>query len=127
MWTGTIYNDATRKYIPYDIAISKNKSKFSGFSHTIFIGENNRQETGMKSLKIKKKSGKIQIEDDGLIYNNYAEPAPKGVKQYRVLNVMPGDSGLPMIGVFNTNRTKEYASLTGTIRLQKKNKISKTK
>jgi hypothetical protein len=40
---------------------------------------------------------------------------------------MPGDSGLLLIGVFNTNRTKEYASLTGTIRLQKKNKISKTK
>ena len=59
----------------------KIKAKFSGFSHTIFIGENNRQETGMKLLKIKKKSGKILIEDDGLIYNNYAEPAPKGVKQ----------------------------------------------
>ena len=81
MWTGTIYNDATRKYIPYEIAISENKGKFSGFSHTIFIGENNRQETGIKLLKIKKKSGKILIEDDGLIYNNYAEPAPKGVKQ----------------------------------------------
>ena len=81
MWTGTIYKDTTRKYIPYEIAISENKGKFSGFSHPIFIGENNRQETGMKLLKIKKKSGKILIEDDGLIYNNYAEPAPKAVKE----------------------------------------------
>lgn len=40
---------------------------------------------------------------------------------------MPGDSGLLLIGLFNTNRTKEYASLTGTIRLQKKNKLSETK
>lgn len=127
VWTGTIYNDTTHKYIPYEIAIIENKGKLSGFSHTIFIGENNRQETGVKSLKIKKKSDKILIEDNELIYNNYAEPAPKGVKQYSVLNVMPGDSGLLLIGVFNTNRTKEYASLTGTIRLQKKNKISETK
>ncbi|MEO7293165.1 MAG: hypothetical protein ABIW34_08685, partial [Ginsengibacter sp.] len=127
VWTGTIYNDTTHKYIPYEIAISESKGKLSGFSHTIFIGENNRNEVGVKSLKIKRKGDKILIEDDELIYNNYAEPAPKGVKQYSVLNVMQGDSGLSLIGVFNTNRTKEYASLTGTIHLQKKNKITETK
>jgi hypothetical protein len=127
VWTGTIYNDTTHKYIPYEIAISKSKGKLSGFSHTIFIGENNRNEIGVKSLKIKKKGDKILIEDDELIYNNYAEPAPKGIKQYSVLNVMQGDSGLLLIGVFSTNRTKEYASLTGIIHLQKKNKISENK
>ncbi len=40
---------------------------------------------------------------------------------------MPGDSGLLLVGIFNTNRTKEYASLTGTIRLQKKNNLSQTR
>ena len=127
VFIGTIYNDTTHKYISYEIAISESKGRLSGFSHTIFIEENNRQEIGVKSLKIKKKGDKILIEDDALIYNNYAEPAPKGVKQYSVLNVMQGDSGLLLIGVFNTNRTKEYASLTGTIHLQKKNKVTETK
>lgn len=127
VYTGTIYNDTTHKYIPYEIAISDSKGKLSGFSHTIFVGENNRNEVGVKSLKIKRKGDKILIEDDQLIYNNYAEPAPKGVRQYSVLNLMQGDSGLLLIGVFNTNRTKEYASLTGTIHLQKKEKITETK
>ena len=127
VYTGTIYNDTTHKYIPYEIAISDSKGKLSGFSHTIFVGENNMNEVGVKSLKIKRKGDKILIQDDQLIYNNYAEPAPKGIRQYSVLNVMQGDSGLLLIGIFNTNRTKEYASLTGTIHLQKKNIITETK
>ena len=127
VYTGTIYNDTTHKYIPYEIAISDSKGKLSGFSHTIFVGENNRNEVGVKSLKIKRKGDKILIQDDQLIYNNYAEPAPKGIRQYSVLNVIQGDSGLLLVGVFNTNRTKEYASLTGTIHLQKKNIITETK
>ena len=127
VYTGTIYNDTTHKYIPYEIAISDSKGKLSGFSHTIFVGENNMNEVGVKSLKIKRKGDKILIQDDQLIYNNYAEPAPKGIRQYSVLNVIQGDSGLLLIGVFNTNRTKEYASLTGTIHLQKKNIITETK
>lgn len=127
VWTGTIYNDTTRKYIPYEIAISENKGKLSGYSHTIFTGENNTQETGVKSLRVKKKGGKILIEDDELIFNNYAEPPPKGVKQYSVLNITSGPSGVYLVGVFNTNRTKEYASLTGTINLQKKEKVNESK
>ena len=127
VWTGTIFNDTTRKFIPYEIVITESKGKLSGFSHTVFAGENNKQETGVKSLKIKKKSGSILIEDDELIFNNYDAPPPKGVRQYSVLNFVPADSGLMLIGVFNTNRTKEYASLTGSIRLKKKEKYDETK
>jgi hypothetical protein len=127
VWTGTLYNDTTHKYIPYEIAISESKGKLTGYSHTIFIDENNRQETGVKSLKIKRRADKILIEDEELIYNNYTSPPPKGVRQYSTLNVMKGDSGLLLIGVFNTNRTREYASATGSIRLLKKNKILETK
>lgn len=126
VWTGTIYNDTTKKYIPYEIAITESKGKLTGFSHTVFTDENNRQETGVKSLKIKKKGDKILIEDDELIYNNYVTPPPKGVRQYSVLNFTYGPQGQYLVGVFNTNRTKEYASLTGTINLQKKEKITET-
>jgi hypothetical protein len=126
VWAGTIYNDTTRKYIPYEITISESKGKISGYSHTVFM-DGKKEVAGVKSLKIKRKNSKILIEDDELIYNNYSEPPPKGVKQYSILNVMQGDSGLLLIGVFNTNKTKEYASLTGTIRLQKKEKFNETK
>jgi hypothetical protein len=126
VWTGTIYNDSTKKYIPYELAITENNGKLSGYSHTVFTDENNRQETGVKSLKIKKKGDKILIEDEALIYNNYLTPPPKGVKQFSVLNFSDSPTGRQLVGVFNTNRTKEYASLTGTINLHKKEKITET-
>lgn len=127
VWAGTIYNDTTRKYIPYEIAISGSKGKLSGYSHTIFSGDNNLEETGVKSIKIKKKGDKILIEDDELIYNNYMSPPPKGVRQYSVLTFTSGPQGEYLIGAFNTNRTKEYASATGTINLKKKEKVNETK
>lgn len=126
VWTGTIYNDTTKQYIPYEIAITENSGRLSGFSHTSFT-ENNKEVVGIKSLRIRKKRDKILIEDDVLLYNNYTEPPPKGVKQYSVLNFTSGPEGEYLIGVFNTNQTKEYASLTGTIRLQKKQNITETK
>ena len=43
VWTGTIYNDTTKKYIPYEIAITESKGKISGYSHTVFTDENSRQ------------------------------------------------------------------------------------
>lgn len=126
VWTGTLYNDTTKKNHPYEIAITEKKGKPGGFSHTIFL-ENNKEVAGVKTLKIKRKGDKLLIEDDELIYNNYGEPAPKGVKQFSVLNIMQSDSGWVLVGVFNTNKTKEYASLTGTIYLRKKEKIIESK
>ena len=126
VWTGTLYHDTLRKYFPYELAITETKGKISGFSHTIFIDENNNRETGVKAIKVKKKSGKILIEDDDLIYNNYTTPPPKGVRQYTVLNLVPSDSGLLLIGVFNTNQTKVYSVATGVIHLRKKEKFNET-
>ncbi len=41
--------------------------------------------------------------------------------------MVSGDSGLRLIGVFKTNQTKEFASLTGTIQLLKKTNASESK
>lgn len=125
IWTGTIYNDTTKAYIPYEIAITEKKGKLSGYSHIVFM-DNSTEVTGIKTLTVKKKGGKILIEDGELIYNNYIEPPAKGIKKYCVLTFTSGASGEFLIGVFNTNRTKEYASATGTINLKKKEKITET-
>ncbi|MDB5222970.1 MAG: hypothetical protein JWN83_1637 [Chitinophagaceae bacterium] len=126
VWTGTIYNDSTRKYIPYEIAISETRGKLTGFSHTTFI-DDNKEVAGVKTLKIKQKGTKILIEDDELIYNNYLFPPPKGVKMFSTLSITFSPSGEYLVGAFSTNRTKEYASATGTINLKKKEKITETK
>src|ERR1700709_143047 len=93
IWTGTLYNDTTQKYLPYEVTISEYKGKLSGYSQTIFLIDD-KEETGVKSLKVKKKNDKYFIEDDELVYNNYAAPPPKGVRQYSVLSLSENDSGM---------------------------------
>jgi hypothetical protein len=129
VWIGTMYNDTTRKFIPFEITISEDKGKLTGYSHTTWKPDNvdDIVNIGLKEIKIKRKKDKLYIEDEKWLYNNYPTPPPKGVKVYSLLNIETGDSGLVLSGPFNTNPTKEYAPATGSIRLQKKNNFAATK
>jgi hypothetical protein len=121
LWKGTLYNDTTKQFYSYEIGISQEKGKLSGFSHTWFIFED-KQYFGVKKVTVKKAAdGKIIIEDDGLISNNYPVPPSKNVRQLNVLTLNAKDSVMTLEGPFTTNRTKEYHSLTGSIKLQRKN------
>ncbi len=120
LWKGTLYNDTTKKYYRYEIGISEEKGRLSGFSHTFFLVEN-KEYYGVKKIKIRKQDGKIIIEDAGLIANNYPESPAKGVRQLNILTLEIKDSVMLLTGPFTTNRTKEYSSLTGKINLQRKN------
>lgn len=121
LWKGTLYNDTTRQFYKYEIGISQEKGKLTGFSHTWFILDD-KQYFGVKKVNIKKAAdGKIIIEDDGLISNNYPVSPSKNVRQLNVLTLNAKDSIMTLEGPFTTNRTKEYHSLTGSIKLQRKN------
>lgn len=121
LWKGTMYNDTTKQYYKYEVGISKEKGKYSGFSHTYFLFED-KQYYGVKKVKIKMaEDGKIIIEDDGLIANNYPVQPNKNVRQLNVLTLDAGNSIMTLTGPFSTNRTKDYHSLTGFINLQRKN------
>ena len=120
LWKGTLYNDSTKKYYRYEIGISEEKGKLSGFSHTFFL-VGDKEFYGVKKIRIRKADGKIITEDAGLIANNYPETPAKGVKQLNILELEIKDSVMTLTGPFTTNRTREYAPLTGTIKLQRKN------
>ncbi|MEO5943731.1 MAG: hypothetical protein ABIP30_11905 [Ferruginibacter sp.] len=120
LWKGTLYNDTTQQYYQYEVGISKQKGKLTGFSHTWFILDD-KQYYGVKKVKIKEADGKIIIEDDGLIANNYPVAPAKGVKQLNILELNAADSIMILTGPFTTNSTKTYRPLTGTINLQRKN------
>lgn len=119
LWKGTMYNDTTKQFLKYEIAISENKGKFSGYSHTYFILED-KEYHGVKKVRIKKKDGKIIVEDLDLIANNYPVPPAKGVRQLDVLTLEIKDGVMTLSGPFSTNRTRQYRSLTGTINVQRK-------
>ena len=121
LWKGTLYNDTTRQFYKYEIGISKEKGKFSGFSHTWFILDD-KQYYGVKKVSVKKApDGKIIIEDNGLIANNYPVGPSKNVNQLNILTLDASESVMTLQGPFTTNRTKEYHSLTGNVTLQRKN------
>lgn len=120
LWKGTLYNDSTQRYYRYEIGIGEEKGKLSGFSHTFFL-KDDKEFYGVKKVKIKRVDGKVIIEDDGLLANNYPESPAKGVRQLNILTLEIKDSIMILSGPFTTNRTKKYAPLTGTINLQRKN------
>jgi len=121
LWKGTMYNDSTQRFLKYEIAISKNeKGKLTGFTHTFFILDD-KEYHGVKKVRIKKQDGKIIVEDLDLIVHNYPIPPAKGVRQLDVLTLEIHDSVMILSGPFSTNRTRQYASLTGNINVQRKN------
>lgn len=122
LWKGTMYNDTTQKYYRYEIGISEENGKLSGFSHTFFMDSTGKEYYGLKKVKISIVSdGKIIVEDAGLIANNYPVQPDKGVRQLNVLDLVIKDSIMTLSGPYSTNRTKKFRSLTGTINLQRKN------
>lgn len=126
LWTGTLYNDSTQQYHQYEIGISKEKGKYTGFSHTWFmIGD--KRYFGVKKLKIRiAGDGKIVIEDGELLLNNYPVPPNKNVRQLNILSMGTIEGQPALSGPFVTNRTKEFSPLTGEVSLKKKTGISQS-
>lgn len=120
LWKGTLYNDTIKKFLRYEVAISENRGKLSGYSHTFFILDD-KEYYGVKKVKVKRDQDKVIVQDEKLIANNYPIAPAKGVHQLDILTLEIQDSIMILSGPFSTNRTKEYSSLTGTIRLQRKN------
>ena len=120
LWKGTMYNDTTQKFLKYEIAISKNKGKLTGYTHTYFIVDD-KEYHGVKKVKIKIKDGEVIVEDDELIAHNYPVPPNKGVRQVDVLVLKIKESVMTLSGPFSTIRTKQFHSLTGNINVQRKN------
>jgi hypothetical protein len=120
LWKGTLYNDTTRETLPYEIGISQEKGKLTGFSHTCIITDD-KLYFALKKIKVKKKDGRIIIEDLDLIANNSPITPPKGVRKLSVLTLEIRDSIMVLTGKFETNRTRDFHPLTGNVYLQRKN------
>ena len=126
VWTGTLFNDTLKAFIPYEIVISEFKGKLSGYSHTTFFIDG-IPNIGVKALKINRNKDKIFLEDNGLLYSDYSVRPAKGVRQYSVLTLTGHDSLMVLSGGWMTNKTKLYSSATGRIIVQKRGNMEETK
>jgi hypothetical protein len=119
LWKGTIYNDTTKKTLHYELAISEEKGELTGYSYTEFDFDG-KIGIGVKKVKIKLKDGKVYIEDVELVDNSYPVNPPKNIHQYSVLTLQNTDTIRTLSGTWNTNITKFYRPVTGTLSVQRK-------
>lgn len=119
LWSGTIQNDSTQESLKYEIFISKTKGKFSGYSQTWFL-VNDQQYYGIKKINVRiAKDGKIVIQDGALVEKNYPQAPAKNVIQLNVLSLVTGQNETSLDGIFVTNSSKSYTGLTGRISIKK--------
>lgn len=125
LWTGLMFNDTTQLNYRYEIAISEKNGKLSGYSHTFFILDG-IEYYGVKKLKITSEGNKLITQDVKLVDNNYSIKPPKGVYVVNVLNLEIKNGVQMLSGMFETNRTKQYAPATGYIHVEKKTDFNKS-
>jgi hypothetical protein len=121
VWAGHLYNDTTGLKNDFELAISGNNGKLSGYTYTVFLIEG-KKNIGVKSVKIKQKKDLLLVEDDKLISDNYDAPPAKGVRTFIELNYFQNDTSEILSGTWKTNMTRQYNSVTGTIFLERKKK-----
>ena len=119
LWTGLMFNDTTEMNYRYEIAISEKKGKLIGYSQTFFILDG-IEYYGVKKLKITIDGDKVITQDLKLLENNYPIKPPKGVYVVNVLNFESKKDVMMLSGMFETNRTREYAPATGYVHVERK-------
>ena len=123
IWTG--YMETRGNNLQFELLVSDGNGKITGYALTVFT-INGIDNIGIKSIKLKKKDGYLIIEDDELVYNNYATP-PKRIKQISTLKA--DVSSKTMSGDFRTRSLdfrSQDISYTGTIILKRQNDNART-
>lgn len=120
LWVGSLYNDSTKENIYYELAIEEQNGKYTAYSYTTFI-VNGKSAIGVKSLKVFPQKNSFVLEDDELLFNNYPQEPPKGVKQISSLEFSEIDNIKLLSGKFTTSKTRQYGKqVTGKIILGEK-------
>lgn len=125
MWTGKIYT--TEKTLPYEVVISEQGGKLSGFSYTTF-NVKGEEMVAMKSIIVKQEKNNIIIEDVDLVFNSFDEESPKQLKQTNTLELeIVNEKTMLLVGKFKTLKTEKFRSMSGGIRLRKDSIIEQPK
>lgn len=126
VWTGQIYNDSTKKLLPFELAISQKNGELSGYSYTIFMIDS-VENIGVKAVNIHEERGLIIIKDRKLIDDNYSDRPAKGVRTTLELNYTDNDTTEELTGKWFTNKTKQFYPLSGTASLSRRKYYKETR
>ncbi len=125
LYSGTIYNDSTKMLQQYEVALSEYKGKITGYSYTTYV-VNDTFYYGIRHIKAAKKEGHLVIEDDKFIVNNFPESPSKGVRRSSSIPLAKVDTITALNGRWQTNRTKNYYSVAGSVDMKRDNDSSQS-
>jgi len=126
LYSGTLYNDTTKSLQQYQLALSEYRGKITGYSYTTFV-VNDTFYYGIRKIKATKKGSQLLVEDDEMLVNNFPESPAKGVKRSStVLLQTAEDTVSTMAGNWQTNRTKKYLPVTGSVTIKRNNDSSQS-
>ncbi len=126
LYSGTLYNDTTKSIQQYQLALSEYKGKITGYSYTTFV-VNDTFYYGIRKIKALKKGGQLLVEDDDMLVNNFPESPAKGVKRSSVISLQTiEDTATSLSGGWQTNRTKKYLPVTGSLTMIRDNDSSQS-
>ncbi|GAB4093361.1 hypothetical protein [Flaviaesturariibacter terrae] len=119
LYSGTLRNDSTGLVQQYELSITEEGGKVSGYAHTTFVLDN-RMHFGFRKVKGLVKAGKLVIEESDMLENNFPTPPPKGIRRTSLFSIPYGGPVDSLVGRWSTNRTRNWAPATGTLALRKK-------
>lgn len=119
VWTGTLYNDSTQKFIPFELAVSSHNNLMTGYTYTVFT-INNKANIGVKEVTIRRKGETIVVRDKKLIDDNYKDDPAKGVYSTLELQLSQNDTARILSGKWFTNQTRNFYSVGGAVVLTQK-------
>jgi len=123
-WKGTMYNDSTKQSLEYEIVISKEKGKYTGYSHTSYLVGSTKY-YGVKKINVRvAKDGKIVMQDAKSLENNFPGEYARNIIQLNVLDFSKSGDESFLDGLFVTNRSKAYHAVTGRMSIQKGNPLT---
>jgi len=113
LWSGTLLNDSTHRTQNFELGLSEYRGKITGYTYTTFIN-NDTFYYSIKRVRAERKDGKLVIQDEEMVGNNFPERSAKHVKQTTTFPLINDTTIDISNGRWTTNQTKIYYSIGGS-------------
>jgi hypothetical protein len=117
-YKGSLFNDSTKMVQQYELALAEYRGKIMGYSYVTFVA-NDTFYYGIRKIKAKIVGDSLVVEDDKMIANNFPESPAKRVNRTVTIPFNGQDSLVSINGRWQTNKTKIYYAVPGSVEASK--------
>ena len=117
-YSGILHNDSSRMIQNYELAIGEYRGKVSGYAYVTFVA-NDTFYYGIRKVKGEIVNDQLIVTDGEMLANNFPESPAKRVRRTFTIPLKGQDSVISLEGHWQTNKTKAYYSVPGSVELAK--------